>query len=621
MKRRKLKSRFPRLRSAHEPAAWRMNHRPMTPRTHFRDSRWRTAALAVAALTCWTGCTDNPFAAAPPQFRSNLVDMKMQGVNPNPELEMTAPETAPTAKPADAEAAAKLVEDLYGLQLADARGGALVKQVAADKPASGAGVLPGDVIQKVIIGDSKYSVGDRDDAVEYLLSKVTWGEGVKLAIFRDQKQQIADLLLALFGTPDQPDPAQLDPFRDPNGKLFEEKGARPRLVEMYGFNLDHLETSAGRVHEKFGRQYGLYRLHCAHCHGITGDGAGPTASFLNPYPRDYRQGKFKFKSTAGAEKPTRADLMRVLTEGIPGTAMPSFRVLPENEREALVEYVEYLSVRGETEIKLIEFAAGGMPLPSPAALVANLPDEDGNAPEVTEENVVSNVLLTWRGAEQQIVSPAKPPEDFVKWVTYVPSNLRDAKAPAPELSSDENARREASLKRGRELFYSDVASCYKCHGDSQLGDGQDTDYDAWFTWRKNLNELSDAAERNKLIDEYRTLGALPPRTAKPRDLRMGVYRGGRRPLDIYRKITSGINGTPMPALKPTEPTADAPVDPAKAATPEDVWHLVHYVMSLPYEPLSQPPKELEQMLKEGWQRSPQPEEKQHHADKEHHPRS
>ena len=29
----------------------------------------------------------------------------------------------------------------------------------------------------------------------------------------------------------------------------------------------------------------LYREHCAHCHGISGDGVGPTAVFLNPYPR------------------------------------------------------------------------------------------------------------------------------------------------------------------------------------------------------------------------------------------------------------------------------------------------------------------------------------------------
>lgn len=593
----------------------------MSRRLKHRDaaSRPSTIVLTCATALLWTGCS-----APPPQFRSNLVDMKIQGVNPNPELEMSAPETVP---PVTAQSnPAKLVEEVYGLRLADGLGGAVVEQVIADKPASGAGLLVGDVIQKIIVvekqgekeekaKETKYSVGDRDDALEYLLRKVAKADKLKFAVFRNQKQQIADVLLALFGTPDQPDPADLDPFRnDKKSKLYDEKGTRPGLVQMYGFDLDKLEVSAGRVHEKNGRQYGLYRLHCAHCHGITGDGAGPTAVFLNPYPRDYRQGKFKFKSTAEAEKPTKVDLLRILTEGIPGTAMPSFRVLSENEREALVEYVQYLSVRGQAEIKLIEFAAGGQALPAPSVLVANLPDKDGNASDATEENVLANILQSWRNADKHVVAPVEPPEGFVKWVTYAPKNLRDGGSPVPELSSDDNARREASLKRGRELFYSDVASCYKCHGDSQLGDGQTTDYDFWFSWRKDLDQ-KPAAEREKGIAEFIALGALPPRTIRPRDLRSGVYRGGRRPLDIYRRITSGINGAPMPGVKPTVATADAPVDPAKAATAEDLWHLVHYVLSLPYEPLSQPPEELENKLRQGWQ--PEPPKAQHKAEKEH----
>ena len=38
-------------------------------------------------------------------------------------------------------------------------------------------------------------------------------------------------------------------------------------------------------------------------------------------------------------------------------------MLPDDEIEALVEYVKYLSVRGETEIRLIEYVAdeGEMP--------------------------------------------------------------------------------------------------------------------------------------------------------------------------------------------------------------------------------------------------------------------
>jgi hypothetical protein len=64
--------------------------------------------------------------------------------------------------------------------------------------------------------------------------------------------------------------------------------------------------------------------------------------------------------------------------------------------------------------------------------------------------------------------------------------------------------------------------------------------------------------------------ALTPRTIPPRNLRLGVYRGGRRPLDLYYRIHAGINGAPMPAAKGT-------------VSPEDIWHIVNYIRSLPYE--------------------------------------
>ena len=107
------------------------------------------------------------------------------------------------------------------------------------------------------------------------------------------------------------------------------------------------------------RAVGLYREHCAHCHGITGDGVGPTATFLNPYPRDYRKGQFKFKSTPVGQKPTHADLKKIVFDGVPGTAMPSFKLLPDLEVEALVDYVKYLAIRGEVEARVEAVAEDG----------------------------------------------------------------------------------------------------------------------------------------------------------------------------------------------------------------------------------------------------------------------
>jgi hypothetical protein len=52
-----------------------------------------------------------------------------------------------------------------------------------------------------------------------------------------------------------------------------------------------------------------------------------------------------------------------------------------------------------------------------------------------------------------------------------------------------------------------------------------------------------------------------------------MLHGGRRPIDIYRRIYSGINGTPMPSSKDPNTTINE--------TPEQrsdrIWHLVHFV--------------------------------------------
>ena len=77
-------------------------------------------------------------------------------------------------------------------------------------------------------------------------------------------------------------------------------------------------------------------------------------------------------------------------------------------------------------------------------------------------------------------------------------------------------------------------------------------------------------------------GLLPPRNAIPRNLREPTYRGGRRPIDIFWRVSAGIAGTPMPAGGPA----------AEGAPPtlsqEEVWQIVDYVQSLPFEPASQP---------------------------------
>ena len=51
------------------------------------------------------------------------------------------------------------------------------------------------------------------------------------------------------------------------------------------------------------------------------------------------------------------------------------------------------------------------------------------------------------------------------------------------------------------------------------------------------------------------------------DLTSGMLHGGQEPIDIYRRIMNGINGTPMPGFKS-----------ALEAEPETIWNLVAYVL-------------------------------------------
>lgn len=97
-------------------------------------------------------------------------------------------------------------------------------------------------------------------------------------------------------------------------------------------------TSAPLRKAELGRQ--VYALYCAGCHGDTGDGNGPAARFLDPRPRDFRLGRLKFAAVSSGEAPRDEDYLRVIGHGLAGTAMPSFALLTEQERAAVVAYLK-----------------------------------------------------------------------------------------------------------------------------------------------------------------------------------------------------------------------------------------------------------------------------------------
>jgi mono/diheme cytochrome c family protein len=179
------------------------------------------------------------------------------------------------------------------------------------------------------------------------------------------------------------------PADAPTARLPDEPDEIAALVELEPASLDRARR--------------LWAAQCALCHGDAGRGDGPGASVLFPPPRDFGAGRFQLISTRNGF-PTAEDLERVIRRGMPGSAMPPFAWMEDEDLGLLVRYVSQLAV---------EAMAG--------RLVA------GGATEAE-----ANAIASRRMAPGERIDPGEPaPHD------------------AP------------TLARGRALY---AASCAECHG-------------------------------------------------------------------------------------------------------------------------------------------------------------
>jgi mono/diheme cytochrome c family protein len=158
-------------------------------------------------------------------------------------------------------------------------------------------------------------------------------------------------------------------------------------------------------------------------------------------------------------------------------------------------------------------------------------DDAESAGEIDPEAVpeyVQNIVERWQEAERQQVMPLSAMPPFT-----------------PE-----------SIAAGKQAFLS--MDCTKCHGKDGRGG--------------TLGNVEVGTD----VWGHKTAAA---------DLTSGMFRGGGRPIDIYRRIYSGINGTPMPSFSNVLENE-----------PEKLWQLVHFIKSVGNERRSSLPT-LEAMWK------------------------
>jgi len=125
--------------------------------------------------------------------------------------------------------------------------------------------------------------------------------------------------------------------------------------------------------------------------------------------------------------------------------------------------------------------------------------------------------------------------DVIAYVQTFSARWRNEKPGTPITVAAEPAATSASIDRGRSLF---EKTCGSCHGDGS-GNGP---------------------LAKSLVDAWGNADL-------PADLRKGRTKTEVLGSDIYLRIMTGLNGTPMPGF-------------ANALSPDQAWDIVHYVESL-----------------------------------------
>lgn len=455
---------------------------------------------------------------------------------------------------------------------------------------------------------------------------------------------------------------------DPNlkDKPDLQKAVRKAMVDLYGPDPQHIKVPEGSgffgggirlanyrdegegkrrligVQDKFGVTssqaggYALYRTHCLHCHGVSGAGDGPTSQFLFPRPRDYRKGLFKFTSTPTGAKPTREDLRKTIMYGLHGTSMPAFEaMMSPSEIEQVLDYMIFLSMRGETELVLIEEAvssgeltselvsddakqvfnkwksaesqAVNPPIPCPPSTRESVlrgrelflglnktgnkvdctschgPQALGNGPSIVGQDVFNSVVFGGKISRKflltsgqldiiQILSEASPVSDgHGSSAAANPPNFTElAKALKAKLGVDDTTKPEVLIsKTGYDVAEWGEASSFDQILENLINDLEQkslVSHGLALTGGRYTAEIDRKTAElwNNSLDEWGT-------PLRPANLNRGIYKGGRRPIDLYWRIAKGINGAKMPAHYPT-------------IEPDKIWDLVNFVLALPYEP-------------------------------------
>jgi mono/diheme cytochrome c family protein len=349
----------------------------------------------------------------------------------------------------------------------------------------------------------------------------------------------------------------------------------------------------------------LYRQHCAACHGSEGRGDGPAAGLLDPRPRDFTTGRYKFRSTPTGTLPTVADVARTIREGLPGTAMPGFAdLLTPAQMDGLAQEVLALSPARARNGRALDLGPAAGPTAAAVGrgrrLYASAGCGDCHGPEGRRDG--------WRPEREGPGGPSRPTDLSEPWAfrggagiddiarriltgldgsampsyeaALSPGQARDvarfvaslARVPAWEAQDPAEARaagvQRDPLARGR--YLANAMLCPLCHTPISAEDGAyDTRYFLAGGMRVTAYPWGTWYSRNLTPDPETGLGRWSE-TDVVRAVRTGVTPDGRRldpmamPWPWFSRLTDDdarAIATYLRALPPVRNPVPSPVTP------------------------------------------------------------
>jgi len=90
----------------------------------------------------------------------------------------------------------------------------------------------------------------------------------------------------------------------------------------------------------------IFDTNCSSCHGPLGKGDGPVGAALQPPPRDFSVGDFKYDTDGDGETGTEADLENIITKGAAAYGgsplMAPWPMLSETDQQNVIAYIRSL---------------------------------------------------------------------------------------------------------------------------------------------------------------------------------------------------------------------------------------------------------------------------------------